>query len=383
MGILIRLFVFHLRLVYFFLKLLPTNNKKIVLMSRQYSYTSIDYQMIENDIADRYPNFKVVVLARTLEKKLSSVIPYYFHLYRQMYHLATSASCVIDTYIIPVSVLNHKNNLLIVQLCHGVGTFKKFGYQALDRESGRNEQVSRLMRMHENYDYLISTSEESSKHYSEAFNVSTDTMLNFGPPKIDYILRVKEKRNEVLSKYPGLADKPVILYVSTFRTYKNDYLEKLTQHLPLDDFNVIIHLHPVIYTLHPEYDELLDQVEGLYRCKDILTVDLLSVADYVISDYSSFIFESALLGTPTYLYHHDYNTYTDKNGLNVDLRKELAGAVFDDANSLFTAIKTDEYNYAVLEAFKNKHIENTQGNSTTQLVDLLIDHAEEVSAQTL
>lgn len=297
-----------------------------------------------------------------------------------MYHLASSAACVIDTYIIPVSVLNHKKELLVVQLCHGVGTFKKFGYQSLDRESGRNEKLSKLMRMHENYDYLISTSQESSKHYAEAFNICETKMLNFGPPKIDYILQVKNKRKEVLAKYPQLADKPVILYVSTFRTYKNNYLEELIKHLPLDDYNVIIHLHPVIYTLHPEYDKLLDQTKGIYRCKDILTVDLLSVADYAISDYSSFIFESAILGTPTYLYHYDYNLYTEKNGLNVDLRAELAGAVFDDATSLFKAIQSGDYDYSVLRAFREKHIENIQGDSTKQLVDLLVAHSEDLKA---
>ena len=57
-----------------------------------------------------------------------------------MYYLATSKVCLIDTYIIPVSILNHKKELTIIQLCHGIGNIKKFGYQTLKNESGKNEK---------------------------------------------------------------------------------------------------------------------------------------------------------------------------------------------------------------------------------------------------
>jgi len=50
MKILIRLFKWHLQIIYFFLKLLKTNNKKILLMSRQYNIKSLDFTLIEKDI---------------------------------------------------------------------------------------------------------------------------------------------------------------------------------------------------------------------------------------------------------------------------------------------------------------------------------------------
>lgn len=371
MNILIHLFKLNLKIVYFFLKLLPTNNKKVLLMSRQTDEKSLDFTMIEEDINKRYPKYKVIILTKKIHNGLKSKILYYFHIYKQMYHLATSKVCLVDTYIIPVSILNHKRSLTIIQLCHGIGNLKKFGYQTLQKESGKDEKLSRTMEMHRNYDYLVSTSEATSKFYAEAFNMKKSQMLNFGPPKIDYVLKINQKEKEVLKKYPHLKDKPVVLYVSTFRTYEDDYLEKFVESAPLDKYNIIIHIHPVAYTLHPDIDKFITD-KRIYRCKDIPTVELLSIADYVITDYSSFVFESAILEKPTYLYVSDYDKYTEKNGLNVDIFKELPKYVFKDAKDLFESIDNKKYNKTVIRNFKNKYIENTTGNSTQKLVDFMI-----------
>lgn len=374
MSIIITLFKWHLKVIYFFLKLLKTDNHKILLMSRQYSSKSLDFRMIEENILKRYPEYKVVILTKKLNKK--HFLKYYFHLYKQMYHLATSKVCLIDTYIIPVSILKHKKNLTILQLCHGVGNIKKFGYQTLERESGKNEKLSKLMNMHENYDYLISTSKKTSEFYAEAFNMSTDKMLNFGTPKIDYLLNINSKKDYILKKYPHILDKPVIFYVSTFRTYEDDYLKNFVEAAPLDKYNVVIHIHPVAYKHNPNIDKVIKD-KRIYRCKDIETIDILSIADYCITDYSSFVFESAILEKPTYLYVNDYDKYISKNGLNIDIFKELPGYVFKDPKDLFTCIAEKKYDKRVIKKFKNKYIEVTDGTSTNKIVDFMITKAEE------
>jgi CDP-ribitol ribitolphosphotransferase len=341
-------------------------------MSRQSDTISLDFKLIKNDIEERYPDYKVVVLTKKLNKNISSAIRYYFHIYKQMYHLATSKVCLADTYIIPISVLKHKKDLVIIQLCHGIGNIKKFGYQTLKNESGKGELISKLMNMHGNYDYLISTSKATSKFYAKAFNMNEKQMINIGTPKIDYILNINKQEEKVLKRYPHIKDKPIILYVSTFRTYEDDYLKKFIENAPLDNYNVIIHIHPVAYKYHPDIEKYVSD-ERIYRCKDIPTVDLLSVADIVITDYSSFVFESAILGKPTYLYVSDYDKYIKKNGLNVDIFKELPGCVYKDARSLFKKIEKNDYDFKTIKKFKNKYIEYSKGDSTQQVVDFMID----------
>ena len=78
--------------------MLKTNENKVLFLSRQADKKSIDFELMENEKKKRYPEVKLVILIKTLSKK--NAISYYFHIYRQMYHLATSKVCLIDTYII-------------------------------------------------------------------------------------------------------------------------------------------------------------------------------------------------------------------------------------------------------------------------------------------
>ncbi len=371
MTVLITLFKWHLRLIYFFIKLFTKiDHNKILFLSRQSNNKSIDFELMEKDIHKRFPDKKLVILTKVLVKK--NFISYYFHMYKQMYHLATSKVCLADTYIIPISVLNHKKELTIIELCHGIGNLKKFGYQTLKKESGKGDKLSHLMQMHEHYDYLISTSEETSRFYAEAFNMPLDKMVPIGNPKIDYLLKIKNKKKDILKKYPHLKDKPTILYVSTFRRYEDDYLKEFVSHALFDKYNIIINIHPVAYKYHPDIDKYITD-DRVYRCPEFNTQELLSVADIAITDYSSFVFESAILEIPTYLYVPDYEKYTAKNGLNVDIFKELPNVVFKDAKKMFKAIDKDNYDMNVIRNFKNKYVSNCEGNATQLLVDFIID----------
>jgi CDP-ribitol ribitolphosphotransferase len=289
-----------------------------------------------------------------------------------MYHLATSKVCLADTYIIPISVLKHKKSLTIIELCHGIGNIKKFGHQILKKESGKGETISKLMNMHGNYDYVITTSEETNKFYSEAFNMPIEKMIPIGNPKIDYILKIKDKKKQVLKKYPKLKDKPVILYVSTFRRYNDDYLKKFVDNALLDKYNVIINIHPVTYKYHPDIDKFITD-DRIYRCPEFNTQELLSVADIAITDYSSFVFESSILEIPTYLYVPDYDKYVSKNGLNVDIFKELPNVVFKDAKKMWEEINKNKYDKKIIRDFKNKYVSNCDGDATKKLVDFMID----------
>lgn len=373
MSILIILFRIHLQIAYFFIKLFTKiDNKKILFLSRQSDKMSIDFELLRDDIKKRYPEYKLTILTKWMDKK--HLVKYYFHIYKQMYNIATSKVVLADDYIIPISILKHKKKTTIIEICHGISNIKQFGYQTLKKESGKGEKMAKLMKMHRGYDYLISTSEETSKFYSKAFDMPLDKIVNIGNPKIDYILKINKYKNKVLKKYPKLKDKPVILYVSTFRTYDDDYLEKFVDAALVDKFNIIMHIHPVAYLYHPDIDNCIKS-DKIYRCKDVSTQELLSVADICITDYSSFIFESAILEKPTYLYIYDYDKYIQKNGLNVDLKKELGKYAFEDPKKLFNSISKGKYDFSVIKNLKEKYVKNCDGNATKNMTDFLIEQS--------
>ena len=102
-----------------------------------------------------------------------------------------------------------QKSLTIIQIWHALGAIKKFGYQTLNREGGRNEKIARLMEMHRNYDYVLCASEATKQLYAEAFDISPDRIIITGIPRIDAILEAntEENRNELYRSHPALLKK--------------------------------------------------------------------------------------------------------------------------------------------------------------------------------
>ena len=98
MSILIRLFKIIMNIIYFFIKLFPTKNK-ITMISRESNKEIIDFKLLREEIEKRN-DFKVVVLCKKLEGNIFNKIGYFFHMFRQMYHIATSKVVILDTYCI-------------------------------------------------------------------------------------------------------------------------------------------------------------------------------------------------------------------------------------------------------------------------------------------
>ena len=122
-------FVHAARIPYAILKLLPIRNK-VVLISRNNTTTSIDFHLLSLEIKRQSPNTKVVILNHYMKSKLGHI----HDILVEMYHLATSRACIIDSYVIAVSILKHKKSLIIVQIWHALGAIKQFGYMTLDKK---------------------------------------------------------------------------------------------------------------------------------------------------------------------------------------------------------------------------------------------------------
>ena len=63
---------------------------------------------------------------------------------------------------------------------HALGKIKQSGYQTLGKESGRGEEMARLMKMHEGYDYIIAT---DSEDFYETFGDTTDYFYRLAKSK--------------------------------------------------------------------------------------------------------------------------------------------------------------------------------------------------------
>ena len=75
---------------------------------------------------------------------------------------------------------------------------------------------------------------------------------------------------------------------------------------------------------------------------------------------------------PLYFFVPDYNEYMKDRGINIDIREEMAGAVFEDAADLVSSIKNDEYNRDMLFDFRQKYVETKNSSNTDILAKFVL-----------
>ena len=363
MVVILYIYKYILKIIYFFLKLIPTKKNRILMLSRQSDTPSIDFQYIINEIKEKYPEKELIILTKRMEKtNLKQIISYFLHPIKQMYYLATSTICIIDGYQIAVSVLKHKKNLKIIQIWHSLAAIKKFGYQTLN--SKKDQRIAKVMCMHKNYDAIVSGSEEMKKHFSKAFNYPEDKFITCGLPRIDYLIKTEnQNKTKVYKEYPELKKEKIVVYVPTFRIYDEYKFDELIEAFKKTNYKLIIKIHPRIKVE-------LDEKYTYPKCNSL---EFLSVADYVITDYSAAAIESAILNKPILLYIYDYEKYSKYEGVNTNLYKDLPGYVFKEAKELVNCIKTKKYDQSVLTKYRKKYVTVCDGTSTEKLVKYIME----------
>ena len=367
MNILGVLFKINLKFVYFFLKILPIKKNKILFISRQSNNPSIDFLMLEKEL--RKLNFKTILITKKIEKGFINHIQYYFNLYKQMYHLATSKLCIIDSYCIPVCILKHKKELIVIQIWHAMAAIKQFGYQTLTKSDGRDEKIAKLMKMHNNYDFILSGSLAMIEPFSKAFNAPADKFIINGLPRIDYLLKNKKiLRNKIKNDYSKLKKKKNILYVPTFRRNSKIKIDDLIKNIDYKKFNLIIKVHPST--------KLVLKDKDIFTCSKYSSLELLSIADYVITDYSAISLEAASLDIPIFLYLYDYDEYVVNNGLNIDLFQEFGKYASKDIKNIINILNKEKYDINIVLKFKNKYLDKDFSNYTKKLVKFIVDKME-------
>ena len=360
-----------LSFIYFFMKLFPTNNNKVLFLSRQSNTPTEDFVFLEARLREMKSDIKTVMITKRADKGLGNLIVFALQTLRSMCHLATARVCVLDSYWPAVSILKHKDSLAVVQMWHAMGKIKKSGYQSLDKGLGRSSMIAHEMRMHRNYDVIIAGGKAFNPFYCASFGVEEKVLYNVGLPRMDMLRENTEKcRKQFFEAYPELEGKKIILYAPTFR--KGEILDPKAI-VDAFDFNGE---QMLIIKRHPNQRLNEENLGSAMTCDDVPTSTVLSVCDCVITDYSAITIEAALLGKPVYFYLFDYEDYMAHNGLNVKLFEEFPDCVFSDAQKLMDAVNSGEYDYKNYERFCNKYLPDLSGRATDKIAELIIDCME-------
>ncbi len=350
-----------INLIYTILKTLIRQKDKVVFISRQKDVVNDDFAML----IDNLPSVEKEVICIRDHGTLSSKLRLAFLTIKSLALLASCKVCVLDSYWPGVSLLKHKN-FTVIQIWHSIGKIKKSGYQTLGKASGRNEQTAKLLNMHGNYDYVIAGAKAWNKFYCESFNINEDCIRNYGLPRIDRIIKKKNINKDLFFKtYPELSNKKIVLYAPTFRRGYDFNFNDMVNKLSSNNYTLVVKLHP---------NSTLDNKENNYiTCPDVKTDVVMSAADYIITDYSAIALEAAIIDVNTYYFIPDYEDYLKNNGLNVKIEDEVPELCFRNAKELVKKLENDEYNYEVLQHYKDKFLIKDLGNSTRKITTLIMD----------
>ena len=104
--------------------------------------------------------------------------------------------------------------------------------------------------------------------------------------------------------------------------------------------------------------------------RDFSSNDLMRIASLLITDYSSVIFEYALLNKPIAFFCYDYDTY--ERNFYIDYERDLPGVILKNQQQLLEYIKNgDFYVDKSMGAFVKKYMSACDGHSAERIAEEL------------
>ena len=259
---------------------------------------------------------------------------------RRAARLAAGAKVIVlEDFYPQIHALDLRKETKLLQLWHACGAFKMFGLSDI----GKVNHLGQDTRNHRNYSFAFVSGTHMVPFYSEAFGIAPGQVLPFGVPRTDIFFdnsyREKIKKN-LNTKYPMLQGRRVVLFAPTFRGSGKKRAYYPVERYPVDDFlgkvpeDIVLVLknHPFVKDSFPYSETYSDRVLDLSGRENIN--DVLFVTDLLITDYSSCIFEAALLKIPMLFYVFDLEEYVGGRDIYFDFASFAPGKRADTFDEL-------------------------------------------------
>lgn len=289
---------------------------------------------------------------------------------KMYYYIATSKIIVTDDYVRYLRLFPLREDQRVIQLWHACGAFKKFGIQGTTLSLGLERAT------HIQYNVVSVSSEGIRQIYADAFDIDVSNVAALGVPRTDLFFDEMEKerrRKLIFERYPEWKEKEIILYAPTFRDRTGDRtkfkpeldFEKLSNELKKNQIFVVAP-HPVM-----KQEIVEKKYHNIYEVRDLHTLDLMFVSDILVTDYSSVIFEYALLKKPIIFFCYDLELYD--RGFYLPYDDTLPGKMAKSQEELIECITNEERKMlsSTYEVFVEKYMGACDGHSTERIASLI------------
>ncbi len=226
-----------------------------------------------------------------------------------------------------------------VQTWHGTA-LKKMGVHTPQVKAMLAADRKRLADAVGRFDYFLVRSEYDIETLVEAFELRAEP-LRIGYPRNDALLAPdRDQRGEALRQSLGLpAGKRIVLYAPTFRARAGVFepefdLEAFARELGSTHV-LLVRAHYLNTVVVPR--AVGNVVRDVSAYPDV--TELMLVADVLATDYSSVMFDFALLDRPMVFFTPDAAQYGRDRGMYFDLADRAPGPIATDQHSFFEAVR--------------------------------------------
>jgi CDP-ribitol ribitolphosphotransferase len=300
---------------------------------------------------------------------------------RAGYHLATARLFVVDDSFFPMYAITPRPGTTRVQVWHAAGAFKQFGYSVLDKSFGADEERLRLVPIHANYDLCLVSSAAAVEHYMDAFRMPRERFTSsLGLPRVDVFFDESRRARTVEAirrRYALPSDRRILLYAPTFRgdavrdARFDDSLDLAAMRDALaGEWLLLLRLHPLIRRSVDLPADLAGFVVDVSDWPD--ANELMLVADLLVTDYSSMIFEFALLDRPMAFFAPDHDAYVGERGFYFDFRTGVPGPVFETTGGLAAYVAAGRFDLDSVRGFARTWFEVADGRASERFVDRVV-----------
>ena len=359
------------------LRKFPQKNNKITLLTNKNHSFEANLEYIAKELDNRNNSGKNYEYKFIPKDSLS---------FANIRDFASSKYVFLVDNFFPLAFMNVEG-MKWVQLWHGTGLFKKFGYDLL------NDEDKKIMEMFAPKIDLVSVSSENvADIYARNFYVDKSKVKPFGVPRNDFYNEehlsedyLSQLRESFEKDYPQLKGKKLVLYAPTFRedpknnaVFNHFDIEKFLDELG-DEYALAIRLHPNYKRFCDEEHNIdLDDLTNRY---DIINFTgfkdeqkLLLLADILIADYSSIMVDYTILKKPAILFDYDLEDYLYKErGFYFDYEDMVPGKIVYNIDELIESIREEDFRLEKMEEFLKLQFGEFKPNSSKLILDYILE----------
>lgn len=357
----------------------PLNSKKIFFSSyegKQYSCNPKAVYELLNNKEKKYCciwEYNSPTIPEALKKNVIIVkhnsLSYFFHILTAKYIITNSGVS---------AAISLRKNQVCVNTWHGGGAYKKVGAVVDEKVNGTSRKELEIIAKQTSY--FLSSSEKFTEVMEKSTFISKNKFLNVGMPRNDIFFvpsRLEQLREKVRKYYNLLDKKKVVLIAPTYRGNSGNMqyvtlipdIERLVKTLEGRFGGEWVAMYRNHYYKNSiENDPSIIDVSGYQDMQE-----LLCLADVLITDYSSCIWDYSLIYRPCFLFVPDLYEYENERGGFYTEISTWPGIVCENDEELENEISHyNEFEY--VQKVKKHHYSlgsYDKGTAAKQLINIL------------